>query len=154
MLRPMKTFCKLILLLLPCGLASAADLPFARAESAFLGKRYECVLTESYLTNAPTWDAEKTPPPLSPKQAASVARSALLSQFGNHPSYPPANTEPGWLATQIALVKGGDFGPREFWYYKIGLIPMSPDMSNAPPLTVFVAMSGRVAPLKEIPKNP
>jgi len=131
-----------------CGMATAsADFTLERAESDFAGKHYVCVITISCLTNAPEWDPEKTPPPLSSRKAIKLAESAVCTQLGNHPQMPIIY--PAWHGFKVALIRSGKPFGKELWYYRVEVHPVVTGSNSYPPVTVFVTMNGKVMPLTE-----
>ena len=144
----MKITVWLAALMAVCGMAAASEFVVDRAESTFLEKRYESSITFTNLKGAPAWDAEKSPPPLTPRKAANLAESAAQLQLGNHPLWPA--DQPGWSAVKIALTKFHNVG----WYYRIELQPKFAGSGSLPDVIFFVTMNGKALPLVEKQKAP
>lgn len=134
-------------LLFICFQSLAGDgFPVDYAEGTFWNyekEQYESVLWSGLLQQAPEWDAEKSPPPLSPKKAALIAETAIQAQLGNHHLWPV--DERGWTVTQVALVHG--WPGTNTWYYRIALRPRVPGSNHFQPLTVFITLDGKAVPL-------
>jgi len=139
----MKTLCTVLMLCGACFAATPPDMPVDCAESSFQKRNYHCVLMESHLEDAPSWDSEKNPPPLSAKKAVSLALSDIAARLGRHPFWA---SSPGWELHQVSLVA---VHASNVWYYRISLKPMVPGSGLHPSVTVFVTLDGKVVPLTE-----
>ncbi|MEO6182796.1 MAG: hypothetical protein ABIP71_06820 [Verrucomicrobiota bacterium] len=135
--------------LLLASVAAAADFPIDLAESRFQGSNYVSEVWSSSLTNSPSWDAEKSAPPLSPKRAGTLAVQSAYVQLGTHPAWPAQFGEPAWDVDQVALVQGyGDGAP---WYYRVRVHPRIAGSHGSSGVTLFVTLDGRVLPLRGVP---
>jgi hypothetical protein len=115
----------------------------AEAESRFLGTNYIARLHWSDVHGSPKWSADGKPP-LSPKEAESLAREYLERHIGPPPALEFLVGTEAWHPSEIALRRWLEL---DFWYYEVKLRPYINGSYNYPPVTVFVTMSGWVSPL-------
>jgi hypothetical protein len=139
----MRTLLALLLVCMHGFAAQDAEFPVDYASSAFQQRKYECILMPSHLKTAPTWDSEKSPPPLRSKRAAQIALAEVEARRGRHSLCPES---PGWELRQIALV---EVHHSNVWYYRISVPPKAPGSGSFSPVVVFMTMDGKVIPLNE-----
>lgn len=97
----------------------------------------------SHLKDAPSWESERNPLPLSVKKAASLALAYIEARLGHHPLW---GGSPGWSLEKVSLVA---VHLSDRWYYRVSLKPMVPGSGSHPSVTVFVTLDGKVVPIKE-----
>jgi hypothetical protein len=123
---------------------SEADLIGARATSRYMGTNLVTELRFSEISDSPRWTGD-TKPPLSPREAESVARTYLERSVGPPPAEQFSVGTETWHLSETAMRRWFNL---DFWFYELKFRPFINGSFNHPPVTVFVTMHGRVASLR------
>jgi len=123
------------------------DMPLSSSLSTNAGQVYECILWASQVQNAPQWDPDKTPPPLSPNKARSIAVERAFVELGSSPTYRfRLDFEPThhWIPLEVSLLRSPL--SQNMWYYRIGVKRLIPGSGlGIPDAEIFVTMDGKTA---------
>lgn len=123
---------------------SGADLIGARATSRYMGTNLVTELRFSEISDSPRWTGD-TKPPLTPREAESIARKYLERSVGPPPAEQFSVGTETWHLSESAMRRWFNL---DFWFYELKFRPFINGSFNHPPVTVFVTMHGRLASLR------
>jgi hypothetical protein len=123
----------------------------ASATNEYRGTNYLAELNWAEIRDSPAWDGDEKPP-LSTSKAESVAGVYLEKRLGRpgtinliQSSAQSGDSLPPWMPLEVAIHR---FYGSKLWFYEVKLQPLIGGSYNWPSITVFVSMSGQVAPLR------